>query len=558
MLKELYRSKAVIGFYALLVVISYVTYFSNSIARYLLWNAWSALPFVIKELLDRVLSVLFIRVIVFFELILLYTFIHRILGYIAGYLIRSEKDPEKTGKFNIHIEWISFRVGLDWNQVVIHGIEWRNPPGFINTPWLLRIEEVSVAIDVLSVFRAITIDTSIHIQSIFVRGIDLNIERYSPSEDPSQIGRLPDLKRGALNFNVATGAVDAPQERSVMERINSLLKGAMNDSTKFMEAFKNTALDPVSAIKNATDLVFAAKGGEDEMQALFLKHDKDGSGFLDKDELKALCRSTGAAVVDDEHLDHLFSILDSSGDGRITYEEFSLWWKNKDKRGIDLKEALSSDEESSKAIVDNKGAAKQEIPYKFEIDNLQISQLGKTNHNSALKSCLVCVLILILTLFLAVNVDFLFPVLRKEQRSYTLIRLPLFNMFRVDLTLPPDRAQTLKPGETRKRRGLYPDDLIPRIVIRLLKTLMYENSIAMLLAIPELALPDPCHPPTPSSTSTSTMGFTLPDLSKLIPPDPSHLFSPTASKSDASITTKGFSPPDPSKLIPSFFRSGNN
>ena len=403
MLKELFRSKAVIGFYALLVGISYVTYFSNSIARYLLWNAWSALPCVIKELLDRVLSVLFIRVIVFIELILLYTFIHRILGYIAGYLIRSEKDPEKTGKFNIHIEWISFRVGLDWNQVVIHGIEWRNPPGFINTPWLLRIEEVSMAIDVLSVFRAITTDASVHIQSIFARGVDLHIERYSPSEDPSLENRLPDLKRGALNFNVATGAVDASQECSVMERVNALLKGVMNDSTKFLEAFKNVALYPVSAVKSAADLVGrgihglfnkSSSGldplktfsgmmnilkGEDEMQALFLKHDKDGSGFLNKDELKALCRSTGAAVVDDGHLDHLFSILDSSGDGRITYEEFSLWWKNKDKRGIDLKEALASDEESSKAddyLKNKHEAALLGIPYRFEIDNLQISQLG--------------------------------------------------------------------------------------------------------------------------------------------------------------------------------------
>jgi hypothetical protein len=119
--------------------------------------------------------------------------------------------------------------------------------------------------------------------------------------------------------------------------------------------------------------------GEDEMQALFLKHDKDGSGFLNKDELKALCRSTGAAVVDDEHLDHLFSILDSSGDGRITYEEFSLWWKNKDKRGIDLKEALSSDEESSKAddyLKNKHESALLGIPYRFEIDNLQIIQLG--------------------------------------------------------------------------------------------------------------------------------------------------------------------------------------
>jgi hypothetical protein len=408
---EIQNHRGFFGFHFLLVIISYASYLSKSIiSRYLLLNAWYALPSKVQLLViscnvlyKEILSQFIIRITLLMKLLLLFLFIHRILGYIAGYLIRSKLDPEKTGKFNIHIEWISFRVGLDWNQVVIHGIEWRNPPGFINTPWLLRIEEVSVAIDVLSVFRAITTDASIHIQSIFARGVDLHIERYSPSGDPSQIGRLPDLKRGALNFNVATGAVDAPQERSVMEWVNAILKGIMNDSTKFLEAFKNVALYPVSAVKSAADLVgrgihglFSKSSsdldplktfsgmmnilkGEDEMQALFLKHDKDGSGFLDKEELKSLCRSTGAAVVDDEHLDHLFSILDSSGDGRITYEEFSLWWKNKDKRGIDLKEVLASDEESSKAddyFKNKHESALLGIPYKFEIDNLQISQLG--------------------------------------------------------------------------------------------------------------------------------------------------------------------------------------
>ena len=407
MIEELHRSRVALGFYLLLIIVSYATYFSNIIIRYSFLYVWSILPALLqisvkhcREVIDRVVSVFLIRVVVFFELLFIYLYINRILGHLVGYLIRSDKDHEKSGKFNIHIEWISFRLGLDWNQVVIHGIEWRNPPGFNKTPWLLRIEEVSVAIDLLSVFKALTADASINIQSICIRDMDIHTERYTPSVDTSPDERLH-VKNGALNFTVATGVVEVVKDRSMIEQIGAYLK---NDTFKFMEAFKNAALDPVSSAKSAAgqvgksfhDLLHKSCGldpqmlltamtnaykGEKAVKALFLKYDKDKSGFLDKAELKELSNSIGTKVTDEE-LRLIFSLLDTSGDGKITYEEFWMWWENKDKRGKDMEKALSSQDDNSKAhdYYKNKNkSALLGIPYKFEIDNLQISHFGEAN-----------------------------------------------------------------------------------------------------------------------------------------------------------------------------------
>ena len=62
---------------------------------------------------------------------------------------------------------------------------------------------------------------------------------------------------------------------------------------------------------------------------------------------------------------------------------------------------------------------------------------------------------------------------------YTKIRLPLFNMFRVDLTLPPRRAKKVN----RKRRGIYLDDVMWRVVSKLVRVLAQENTIAVMLLL---------------------------------------------------------------------------
>lgn len=56
---------------------------------------------------------------------------------------------------------------------------------------------------------------------------------------------------------------------------------------------------------------------------LFKACDLDGSGFIDRTELAAICTE-----LDGEELGDVFKELDSDGDGRITIKEFAEGFKN--------------------------------------------------------------------------------------------------------------------------------------------------------------------------------------------------------------------------------------
>lgn len=59
---------------------------------------------------------------------------HRIAAFILGVIIRRilSKTFKYTGRFDIHIGWISYRGIFDGNQLIIRNIVWRNPPGWYN------------------------------------------------------------------------------------------------------------------------------------------------------------------------------------------------------------------------------------------------------------------------------------------------------------------------------------------------------------------------------------------------------------------------------------------
>ena len=80
---------------------------------------------------------------------------------------------------------------------------------------------------------------------------------------------------------------------------------------------------------------------------------------------------------------------------------------------------------------------------------------------------------------IVLDIDDLLTSHHTKGTSYTRIRLPLFNMFRVDLTLPPRRAKKVN----RKRRGIYLDDVMWRVVSKLVRVLIYENTISMMLLL---------------------------------------------------------------------------
>lgn len=61
----------------------------------------------------------------------------------------------------------------------------------------------------------------------------------------------------------------------------------------------------------------------------FDEYDKDGSGFIDKGELSVLARELGEELEPDE-LEEGMKTLDTSGDGKVSFEEFIEWWQQDD------------------------------------------------------------------------------------------------------------------------------------------------------------------------------------------------------------------------------------
>lgn len=63
------------------------------------------------------------------------------------------------------------------------------------------------------------------------------------------------------------------------------------------------------------------KNTEDELKEAFRVFDKDGSGYIEWEELKYVMQGTGEPLTDEE-VTAMMKEADKDGDGRIDYEEF--------------------------------------------------------------------------------------------------------------------------------------------------------------------------------------------------------------------------------------------
>ena len=63
----------------------------------------------------------------------------------------------------------------------------------------------------------------------------------------------------------------------------------------------------------------------DNIKPAFAKYDKDGSGNIDKEELRALSTDLGHSL-NDEELEAALIDLDLNKDGVVDYEEFKRWY----------------------------------------------------------------------------------------------------------------------------------------------------------------------------------------------------------------------------------------
>jgi hypothetical protein len=161
-----------------------------------------------------------LEVVVIVAALLVYT--HRVLGYALGWFLRSKLDPTRSGKFNFHVDWIALRLGLDHNMLVLSGVEWRNPPMFKHTPYLLRISEISVVVDAMSVYRAIKNNEAIRVKEIRFNKVVLHMEKLASKVEVSgEKATISEIAVGAAGESGAlSGSPLTPAGKSKSVRLD--------------------------------------------------------------------------------------------------------------------------------------------------------------------------------------------------------------------------------------------------------------------------------------------------------------------------------------------------
>lgn len=70
---------------------------------------------------------------------------------------------------------------------------------------------------------------------------------------------------------------------------------------------------------------------ENEIKEIIKKafdaYDEDGSGFLERAEIRRLlddaCKELGTPIIGDEHLDKIIKVVDNNSDGKFSVDELS-------------------------------------------------------------------------------------------------------------------------------------------------------------------------------------------------------------------------------------------
>jgi len=65
---------------------------------------------------------------------------------------------------------------------------------------------------------------------------------------------------------------------------------------------------------------------QEQVKTVFNSFDKDGNGYLEREEIKSVAKELGAEFKSEEELDKLMKLIDTNGDGKISLEEFDFWW----------------------------------------------------------------------------------------------------------------------------------------------------------------------------------------------------------------------------------------
>lgn len=120
---------------------------------------------------------------------------------------------------------------------------------------------------------------------------------------------------------------------------------AYSDAGKGSKAFAGAA---------AAELLQYLRERIDEMESVMRKafqaFDKDGSGFIDKAELKLVSKECGREL-DPAEVEECLRDLDINKDGKITFDEFTKWWlSGRQSRSPWMRRILSSKLKTQKFV----------------------------------------------------------------------------------------------------------------------------------------------------------------------------------------------------------------
>lgn len=420
----------------------------------------------------------------------LFIFAHRIIGFCLGYYIRSLLDPQNSGIFGFHFDWVSLRVGLDSNMLVLHGFEWRNPPEFTHTPYFIRIDEVGFQIDAASAYDAIMHGGSIRVHHIKLDRVELYIEKLnersikraqengllkSPAEKAADITQAVEagsngttaranraesrtdqrpstpvpmsspaapatagaaststpaqpapLKAGALNLWACMGGTEAATEK--LDVLSTLKNMGNTITSTFRKTFG------VRGRSKRSNSAGAGMQGSDNEQGY-----SDFEGDDDTQESESV--EAALARLQAEYPDLVLPPLPTEAYDREDIQHYAEVQQQQTKET--RKEARKRERDAWKGWG---------VPYLLEVDQLYV-------HDIRLHAS-----------------DFLNARHTKDDKA-SAIKLKSFTMFREELTLSPDK----KIG--KNRRGIYLDDLVWRLVNKLVRELLIHNSVGILMIL---------------------------------------------------------------------------
>ena len=89
---------------------------------------------------------------------------------------------------------------------------------------------------------------------------------------------------------------------------------------------KKTPADPLHEPPGHSELEDA--GPKDEVWEIFRRYDTDRNGYIDQRELSYVCEALGMSIGDDE-LAIAFDAIDTNRSGKISWDEFSAWWRSR-------------------------------------------------------------------------------------------------------------------------------------------------------------------------------------------------------------------------------------